>query len=82
VTDLVNNPPHYQSEDGDIECIDAIVAALGREGAVYYCRGNVIKYMWRVKNPELDLDKARWYSQKAHELQQEVFPNAGFGEEG
>ena len=28
--DMVNHPPHYQSDNG-IECIDAIRAALGRE---------------------------------------------------
>ena len=36
--DLVNHPPHYQT-DG-IECIDAIRASLGLEGFVAYCRGN------------------------------------------
>ncbi len=29
-TDMVNHPPHYQSENG-IECIDAIQAALSPE---------------------------------------------------
>jgi len=65
--DMVNSPPHYQSENG-IECIDAIIAALGKEGAIAYCRGNVIKYSWRIKNPHEDMAKAAWYSNKANEL--------------
>lgn len=65
--DMVNSPPHYQSENG-IECIEAIVAALGKEGAISYCRGNVIKYSWRIKNPNEDMAKAAWYSNKANEL--------------
>ena len=69
LTDDVNHPSHYQSENG-IECIDAIVAALGINGAIAYCRGNVIKYSWRTdkKNGAQDLRKAEWYSRKAAEL--------------
>lgn len=68
--DMVNNPPHYQSEGG-IECIDAIVAALGIDGAIAYCRGAVIKYMWRADkkgNEAQDYEKAAWYANKAAEL--------------
>lgn len=46
-TDPVNAPSHYQTDDG-IECIDAIRAALGRDGFAAYCRGNAIKYAWRA----------------------------------
>ena len=69
--DVVNHPAHYQSENG-IECIDAIVAALGIDGAIVYCRGNVIKYSWRTdkKNGAQDLRKAEWYSRKAAELKE------------
>lgn len=31
MNDMVNHPPHYQSENG-VECIDAIQAALGGDG--------------------------------------------------
>lgn len=72
--DMVNSPPHYQSEDG-LECIDAIVAALGLEGAVAYCRGNVIKYSWRIKNPNEDMGKASWYANKADELLKRINKN-------
>jgi len=62
--DMVNHPPHYTS--GDIECIDAIRAALGYEGFQAFCRGNVIKYNWRCdkKGGVEDISKARWYLEK------------------
>ena len=67
----VNNPPHYNN--GNIECIDYIIDNMGREGASYYCEGNVKKYIhrWRYKDasPIDDLRKARWYLDKLIELQ-------------
>lgn len=65
--DNVNHPSHYQSDDG-IECIDAIRAALGREGFIAYCRGNAIKYNWRSgkkSSHSEDLKKGAWYSERA-----------------
>ena len=58
--DPVNHPEHYTS--GDIECIDAIKAALG-DNYKYYVQGNVLKYIWRFhhKNGLEDLKKARFY---------------------
>lgn len=64
--DMVNHPPHYQT-DG-IECIDAIRAALGLDGFVAHCRGNAIKYSWRAgKKGQAgqDLRKAAWYLNRA-----------------
>ena len=48
--------------DDDIECIDAIRAALG-VGFKEYLQGNILKYIWRhkYKNGVEDLNKARWY---------------------
>jgi len=64
--DMVNHPPHYQSDNG-IECIDAIRAALGRDGFIAYCRGNAIKYLWRDKvNNVEDRNKAIWYINRAN----------------
>lgn len=65
--DMVNSPPHYNQ--GEVECIDAIHAALGDEGFKAYCRGNALKYLWRtelkhVGSPE-DWKKANWYINKA-----------------
>ena len=55
------SPNHYKQ--GGIECIDAIRAALGKEGFEAYCVGNVIKYNWRYKhkNGLEDLKKAQVY---------------------
>ena len=66
--DPVHHPSHYTG--GDIECIDAIEAALGHEGAADFCRGNVIKYAWRMldKGGAEDARKAAWYSTRAAEL--------------
>jgi len=58
--DNVNHPPHYNQ--GGIECIEAIKAALG-EGFHDYLRGNVLKYLWRYKQKGgiEDLRKSAWY---------------------
>ena len=64
--DPINHPAHYTQ--GEIECIDAIRAALGPEGFRAYCRGNVIKYVWRAEHKgktQEDLEKALWYARKA-----------------
>lgn len=65
IPDMVNSPTHYRA--GGVECIDAIRAALGHEGFIAYCRGNVIKYQFRAdhKNGREDLKKAVWYSRMA-----------------
>lgn len=63
MSDLVNNPPHYQnggqcSHCGeDIECIDIVEHRP-------FLIGNAIKYLWRAgsKDDEVqDLRKAIWY---------------------
>lgn len=62
MTDLVNHPPHYTHSD--IECIDAIRAAVGSESNfMAYCQGTAIKYLWRYrhKGGAEDLNKAIWY---------------------
>ena len=59
--DHVNHPSHYTN--GDIECIDAIRAALTPEEFIGYCKGNAIKYVWREKNKNglEDMQKAKVY---------------------
>lgn len=59
--DNVNHPGHYTS--GGIECIDAIRASLGDKEFADYCKGNIIKYLWRyrLKNGSEDLHKAQVY---------------------
>lgn len=63
--DMVNHPAHYTQ--GDIECIDAIKAALGPEGFIAFLRGQVIKYEWRLlhkEKPVEDARKAAWYNDR------------------
>ena len=61
------NPDHDKS--GEVECIDAIRAALGVEGFRAFCRGNVIKYLWRCElkheSATTDINKAVWYARMA-----------------
>lgn len=66
--DNVNNPSHYQSKSG-IECIDAIRAALTPEEFRGFCKGNIIKYVWRERHKGQDesLEKAIWYANEAKE---------------
>lgn len=61
MTDPVNRPDHYTS--GNIECIDAIRAALTDDEFRGYCKGNMLKYIWRErhKGGVESLKKARWY---------------------
>jgi hypothetical protein len=56
-------PAHYAS--GSIECIDAIRAALTPEEFRGFCKGNVLKYVWRerLKGGATDLQKAEKYLQ-------------------
>ena len=59
--DNVNHPNHYCQ--GGIECIKAIEASMTPEEFQGYCKGNVIKYVWRFreKNGLEDLKKAQVY---------------------
>ena len=65
--DPVNHPAHYQA--GDIECIDAIKAALTPEEFRGYCKGTILAYVWRErhKGGDEDLRKAGWYLTKVTE---------------
>ena len=60
-SDAVNHPNHYCQ--GGIECIKAIEASMTPEEFQGYCKGNVMKYIWRFreKNGLEDLKKARVY---------------------
>lgn len=59
--DKVNHPNHYCK--GGIECIQAIKASMTKEAFAGYCKGNVMKYIYRYedKNGVEDLKKARVY---------------------
>lgn len=64
----VSHPSHYNQ--GNIECIDAMVAAFGKEAVATFCHINAFKYLWRTehKNGLQDIDKAIWYLNKYKEL--------------
>jgi hypothetical protein len=60
IDDPVETPSHYTR--GDVECIDAVRAALGEERFRGWCQGGAIKYLWRYEHkgrPAEDLRKAR-----------------------
>ena len=62
--DAVNHPAHYRQ--GDIEAIDAIRASMTPIEFEGYCKGQVLKYLWRYRykgKPVEDLKKAEWYLQ-------------------
>ena len=68
-SDSVNHPKHYCT--GSIECIDAMISAYGKKDVEIFCRLNAFKYLWRSKhkgNYNEDLEKAKWYLNKADEL--------------
>lgn len=70
--DNVNKPQHYCY--GKYECIDVLQDILKDvSGVEAFCIGNAIKYLWRYKhkNGEEDLKKARWYLDKAIQLNED-----------
>lgn len=67
--DMVNHPEHYTN--GSIECIDAMVAAFGKEMVSQYCMCNAFKYLWRYKYKGKSIEdrkKAVWYIEKSISL--------------
>ena len=68
----VESPNHYcLYEDknalngSSFETIDVILAALGKEGTISFCKGNIIKYKMRAGlkgTPEQDIKKAGMYN--------------------
>ena len=67
--DNVNHPEHY-AEGCSLECIDVMELVFGREKLASYCIINAFKYMWRWKNKngKEDLQKAKWYLDRATKL--------------
>ena len=66
--DTVNHPSHYNF--GDIEVVDFIEQVTKHYNSdVAYHIGNAIKYLARSphKNGKEDVDKARWYIERAFE---------------
>ena len=66
---MVNSPAHYNQ--GDIECIDAMIAAKGVEAVRNFCDCCVFKYEWRLGHKdeaEREIGKIKWYLDKYLEL--------------
>ncbi len=74
--DPVNHPSHYMQ--GGVECIDAIEAALTPEEFRGYCKGNVIKYIWRERHKGGDENglKGAWYIQRMIDAAKRVLAKA------
>jgi len=73
--DVVNSPRHYKKPGAEIEAIDALKSALGKDGFIAYCRGNAMKYIWRCDSKGKmaeDLRKAQWYISK---ILNDIAPN-------
>jgi hypothetical protein len=67
--ETVEHPQHYNQ--GNIECIDAMLAAFGPAEVISFCKLNAFKYIWRAEdklNTLEDLKKAAWYINKTLEL--------------
>lgn len=67
--EMVNHPSHYNQ--GDIECIDAMVSAFGEYSTAEFCKINAFKYLWRLghKDDETqEIGKIKWYLDKYLEL--------------
>lgn len=66
--DNINHPAHYT---GSIECIDAMIAAYGKEQVAIFCKICAFKYLWRLEKKgdcKVDAGKAQWYLDKYKEM--------------
>lgn len=71
--ETVEHPQHYNQ--GNIECIDAMIAAFGTAEVLSFCKLNAFKYIWRAEdklNTLEDLKKASWYINKTIELTEKL----------
>lgn len=73
----VEHPSHYTN--GSIECIDAIRASMSDKGFIDYCKGNVMKYIfrWEHKGGVEDLKKAQVYLKWAVETAEKLHGDGG-----
>ena len=62
-------PAYYHN--GGIDVIEYLQVQFGRQAAIEFCRGNVIKYITRYqeKNGIEDLEKAQTYIERMKELE-------------
>lgn len=60
------NPDHYKNETS-LECIEAMEIIFGQVPVLDFCLCNAWKYIWRWRNKNglEDLNKAKWYLNRA-----------------
>lgn len=66
---MVDHPSHYNTHE--MECIDEMVVAFGKEAVISFCICNAWKYRYRADSKgkhDEDLKKSDWYIRKAKEL--------------
>jgi hypothetical protein len=72
--DDIEKPEHYNT--GEIETFDYIVDVMGPYHAIYYCWGNILKYLgtrtWNKGDPLANVKKAMWYLKKMRELMEKT----------
>lgn len=73
MADAVNHPSHYTK--GNIECIDAIRASMTDEAFAGYCKGNVLKYVFRYEDKGFieDIEKAQVYLDWLREVAEKIY---------
>lgn len=63
--DNINHPSHYTT--GGMEVIDILKAKLAPDEFKGYCKGNVLKYLFRAEykgKEKEDYQKAKWYLER------------------
>lgn len=63
------DPKHYRQ--GNVECIDVMLATQGKQAVQDFCILNAFKYIYRhnLKNGVEDIRKAKWYLDKYVEIE-------------
>lgn len=63
--DPVDKPEGYNQ--GDVECVDALIAALSEEEFRGACKAQALQYVWRerLKGGDQDLKKSIWWLRMA-----------------
>lgn len=64
----IEHPSRYMH--GNVECFDMLEAALSPREFIGFCKGNILKYIWREKDKGgfEDLQKAEIYAQRLNDF--------------
>lgn len=74
--EFVNHPQHYNNYD--MEVIDMMIKLFGIHETISFCKLNAFKYRMRAgtkpgESAEKDIQKEKWYLEKAEELESTLF---------